>query len=242
MNRREFLPLLGAPIMLTGCGGTSVTRNFRVIATAEVDGEKVESSTVMQVTYSKVTNSLMGAGGAATLKGEALILDLKGKGTVFILPYVVGTDGSLTEYYKSSLLSLIGIKGDIGTLDDGKLNLIKSVQGRFPFNRTFRGKPSFPVFVAFKDETSPRSVHEVDPQSFETSFPGTRFLGIEIEFTDAPVTNALLQRLPWLKNGWNKIQFERPAPGHHRPASETPLSQKISEGNFVALGSLRNLR
>ena len=76
-----FVPIVGALLLLAGCGGQSATNRFRVIAAVDVDGQKVEGSTVMEITYQKVEHSLIGRGGATALKGEALVLDLKGRGT-----------------------------------------------------------------------------------------------------------------------------------------------------------------
>lgn len=75
--------------MLGGCSDpkNTATIRYRVIVTAEVDGELVEGSSVMEITYTRYErSSLTGMGGAATLKGEALVLDLKNRGTVYALP------------------------------------------------------------------------------------------------------------------------------------------------------------
>lgn len=120
IDRRRLLPVLAAPL-LVGCWGNSVTRRFRVIATAEVDGRKVEGSSVMEVTYAKVGKSLMGAGGSATLKGEALILDLPGKGTVSVLPVFENNNGSLAQFYEGEILQLLGIPGGPGVINDEDL-------------------------------------------------------------------------------------------------------------------------
>jgi hypothetical protein len=88
MNRRRFLPMLGSSLFLGGCDNReTAVRRFRVIATAEVDGKPAEASNVMEIHYSRLKNSLIGAGVSTRLYGEALIFDIKGKGTIFILPY-----------------------------------------------------------------------------------------------------------------------------------------------------------
>ena len=85
-----FVPIIGLLLLLAGCGAElSATKRFRIIATVEVDGQKVEGSTVIDIAYEKLDEkrSLIGRGGDATAKGEALILDLKERGTVYVLPY-----------------------------------------------------------------------------------------------------------------------------------------------------------
>ena len=99
MKKWMFVPIVGLLLLLAGCSaGQNATNRFRVIATVEVDGQKVEGSTVMEITYQKVEHSLIGRGGATALKGEALILDLKGRGTVYVLPYAHDlSSGSLDQ-------------------------------------------------------------------------------------------------------------------------------------------------
>jgi hypothetical protein len=88
MKKWMFVPIVGLLLLLAICsGGQSANKRFRVIATVEVDGQKVEGSTVMEITYEKVEHSLIGRGGATALKGEALILDLKGRSTAYVLPF-----------------------------------------------------------------------------------------------------------------------------------------------------------
>jgi hypothetical protein len=65
MKKWTFVAAVGLLLLLAICsGGQSATKRFRVIATAEVDGQKVEGSTVMEITYEKVEHSLIGRGGA----------------------------------------------------------------------------------------------------------------------------------------------------------------------------------
>src|SRR5258708_24356467 len=104
------LALLGAGLMLSQCGEPSATVRYRVSATAEVDGQRVEGSTVMEVSYQRVKHSLIGAGGATKLYGEALILDLKGRGTVFILPVEHQNKTVLAQIYEFGIKRTFGVE------------------------------------------------------------------------------------------------------------------------------------
>jgi hypothetical protein len=235
MNRRQIIALLGLPLPLAGCGGETASVRYRVIATAEVDGERVEGSTVMEVAYTRVTTSLIGAGGATTLYGEALILDLKGKGTVFVIPYTMQKSGSLSQIYEAGILSTLGITNSIGGLLDKDFERLRTVKGRMPFRL---GNPQwFPIFVAFRDEKVPRSIYEVDPKNMAGSFPGVRFISLDIEITDAPVTEVLKQRLPWLDHKTGETVFARDPPGKQRALRDRPLGYKILENKFFGNGS-----
>ena len=238
MKKWMFVPIVGLLLLLAVCsGGSSATKRFRVIATAEVDGQRVEGSTVMEITYEKVQGSLIGTGGATTLKGEALILDLKGRGTMYVLPWAHDLpSGSLNQVYEGAVLSSLGVENSIGTLSSQDFDRIRQARGRIPYRL---GNPTrLPAFVAFRDEKNPKTIYEVDPKDFGRSFPGIRFVGLDVEFTDAQVTNALKQRLPWLRNRNDNELFDRDPPGHLRADKDTPIGFKISTFHFFALGSL----
>jgi len=232
-----IVPVVGLLLLLAVCsGGQSATKRFRVTATAEVDGQKVEGSTVMEITYAKVEHSLIGRGGATALKGEALILDLKERGRVYVLPFQVDPSGSLDQVYEYGVLNSLGTENSIGTLSSQDFDLIRQARGRIPFRN---GNPTrLPAFVAFRDEKSPKTIYEVDPKKFGQSFPGVRFVGLDIEFKDARVTNLLKQRLPWLENPNQEQRFERDPPGQLRAYVDSPIGFKITTDHFFGIGSL----
>ena len=223
-------PLLG------GCGWKSVTRRFRVIATAEVDGKTVEGSTVMEITYSRITKSLIGAGGSTSLKGEALILDLPGKGTVYVLPVFENNNGSLAQVYENGVLRSLGIPDSIGMMRDEAFDTLRQAKGRMPFKGpTIDFRQRLPLFAAFIDEKAPKTIFEIDPWNMGARFPGVKLVSFDIEFTNAPVTKALTGRLPWLLEPGP--HFNSDPPGQHRPVYEQPLSYKISRQKFFGIGS-----
>jgi hypothetical protein len=241
MNRRQLLPMVAMPFLpfTSGCTPSQkATVRFRVIATVEVDGQKVEGSTVMEVAYSRVTGSAIGTGGASTLYGEAMILDLKGKGTVFVLPRQHTEDGSLSQLYEDGVLTSLGIDGGIGVISDENFEKLRNAKGRRPFFIGYRSRPTLlPAFVAFRDEKIPRTIYEVDPRNIGRSFPGVRFVSLDIEFTDAPVTKALKQRLPWLVSAFKDPGWDRDPPGKLRSDKDTPISHKIGYEAFFGNGS-----
>jgi len=235
MKKWMFVPIVGLLLLVAACsGGQSATKRFRVIATVDVDGQKVEGSTVMEISYEKVERSLIGRGGATTLKGEALILDLKGRGTVYVLPYAHDPSGSLNQVYEYGVLNSLGTENSIGTLSSQDFDRIRQARGRIPF----QNGTQLPAFVAFRDEKNPKTIYEVDPKNFGQSFPGVRFVGLDIEFTDARATNVLKQRLPWLENPNHEQRFERDPPGQQRAYKDSPIGFKITTDHFFGLGSL----
>ncbi|MGR9185797.1 hypothetical protein ACU8L2_23520 [Rhizobium leguminosarum] len=134
-----------AALPLAGCqSGEKAKLRYRVIASFEVDGHLFEASTVMEIHYARVTNSLIGAGGATRLYGEALIADLDGRGTVYILPIQHPRNASLTQVYEYGVLSTLGIDSSIGSLTDADFSTLRNAKGRKPFRLQQRDyRPSF---------------------------------------------------------------------------------------------------
>jgi hypothetical protein len=126
--------LLAGGLMLSQCGGQSATVRYRVIATVDIDGQRAEGSTVMEVNYRRVEHSLIGVGGGTTLYGEALILDLKGRGTVFILPVEHQKKQVMAQIYETGMLFAFGIRNSIGGLKDEDFARLREAKGRRPFS------------------------------------------------------------------------------------------------------------
>lgn len=233
MNRRDIIPMLGLAPVLAGCGGETANVRFRVIAKVTVDGDPVEASTVMEVKYSRVTNSLIGAGGATQLWGEALILDLKGRRTVYILPLAVDSSGALIHnLYEGAVLRSFGITNSIGVLEDRDFERLRTASGRVPFNYFSK----LPAFVAFRDEKIPNTVYEINPRQMAQSFPGVEFVGLDIEIVDSPISTGLQNRLQWLVSPTEQPAFDRDKPGHQRSAKDEPIGYKIGYISFIRDG------
>ncbi|MGO4570059.1 hypothetical protein AB4Z52_34770 [Rhizobium sp. 2YAF20] len=234
MRRRSFLASLCA-LPLVSCQGESATVRFKVIASATVDGRPVESSSVMEITYSKVTHSLIGTGGATRLDGEALIFDVGGKGTVYILPLEHPPHASPRQVYEDGILTTFGIDKGIGSLKENDLAILRDAKGRRPFR--LYNTSRLPAFVAFGDEKNPKTIYEIDPCNLGAHFPGVKFTGLDIEITDEPVTKRLKQQLAWVNTPNSVIVFDRDPPGHLRPDRELPIGFLITQGDFFGDGS-----
>jgi hypothetical protein len=241
MKRLRIALILGVLLILAywAIPNDHATMRLRVIVTAEVDGEKVEGASVMELTYTRISQSLMGMGGRTTLKAEALVLDLKNRGTVFMLPCKVNVDGTLSEVYEHYVMGSFGVEEPVGGMTDQGLAKLRKAKGRVPFRYydTYWKRSNPPRFVAFKNEADPRSIYRVDENRLDLAFgPGVRLLGIELEPTDAPLSHVLAKRLPWLDQG-NNINWERPRPGGGIPQREMPIGFVIVREKFYDNGS-----
>jgi hypothetical protein len=77
--RRTVISILMIAVMaiVAGCGESegdrSVTVRYRTIIALKVDGKTREFSSVMQTQYTRITQSLLGAGGSVSDWGEAVV-------------------------------------------------------------------------------------------------------------------------------------------------------------------------
>lgn len=227
MNRRSVLALAALALPLAGCGDETVTRRIRVIAKAEVAGKPVEGSTVMEITWRGTSDGRM----FIENHGEALILELDGHGTAFILPTSLDNERRLTpNYWAYVLLRSIGIEGQGQREDFPKL---ESAQGRYPVTG-IGNTPRLPLIVRFANENRKDSVRQVLPENFESAFgSGAKFVGIEFEFTDDPPTEILAERLPMLAKRDPNNVFPRDEPGKTRATSNLPIEYKLTEQHFI---------
>jgi hypothetical protein len=195
MNRRGFVNGLAAAaaLPLAGCFWSGdVVKRIKIIAKAEVDGKPVEGSTVMELRWRP-----RGDGGVMAYNlGEALVLKLDGRGKVYILNAFVGSDGLVnTSVWVEQFEIAAGLKGG---LNHKKVEIIDALEGKFPFRQLASGA-THPLMVAFKDESVFRSVYRVMPEDFAKHFgAGVKFVSLEFETTDEPLTKTLAKELPVL--------------------------------------------
>ena len=115
---------------------------------------------------------------------------------------------------------------------------LRQAKGRKPFSFAPLNPPlRLPLFVAFRDEKISNTIYEVDPQNMDRAFPGVRFINLDVEITDAPVTKVLKQRLPWLDRANRLAGFDRDPPGKMRAEKDQPIGYKISYNSFFGDGS-----
>jgi hypothetical protein len=144
----------------------------------------------------------------------------------------------MAQIYEFGILLTFGIRNSVGTLADEDFARLRQAKGRRPFSFALvDASTRLPVFVAFRDEKTPNTIYEVDPQRMGSSFPGVRFISLDIEITDAPVTKVLKQRLPWLDRDNRLAGFDRDPPGKLRAEKDLPLGYKISYNSFFGDGS-----
>jgi hypothetical protein len=238
MNRRQVIGGLGASstsLLLAACGGESATIRFRVIATAEVDGERVEGSSVMEITW-----KFDGYRSSAQFWSEAVILDLKNRGTAYILPVIMAKNGSgvfLSAYDHQMLKFALAKNTSPGVLTPEDYKHLRGFRGRKNYADFAFDPKHFPLMVSFKNEREPNSVFEVNPHDFTASFgPSVRFLGLGMETTTASLTKELRKRLTFLDPDRRASGFSTDPPGQGRSMKDTPLNFKLGYNQFIKEG------
>jgi hypothetical protein len=107
------------------------------------------------------------------------------------------------------------------------------LKGRYPF-KPLRDGTTAPLMVAFKDEKKFRSFYRVEPEKFSEYFgSGVKFIGVDFEITDEPVTKVLAERLPVL------LEKDRDVadPANRKKAYvDLPFNEKIGQNSFFAIG------
>jgi hypothetical protein len=214
MALRSLIAVLCLAAIVGGCRdtGTAVVR-YRLIATIEVDSHPVEYSTTMKIEYENkrapgewlIINILSGINPNITYTktyGEALIIDLGHRGTMYLLPYQYKSSGVLSSFHAGAVLQTLGVVNGLHAINDADCDRIHNIKGRFPFQMARPGTSELrPAMVTFGNELDPQSVRQVDPFDLETSFGnGVKWQSLEIEITNAAVTSSLPKRLPWLKD------------------------------------------
>lgn len=183
----------------------SATVRYQLTLRAEVDGEPKTGSGVIEVTYSKNNDPISQAEFSIDVRGEAVVLDLGPRGTLFAL-LRAGTDSrSGPEYIVLKAFNLPG--GALPSPVTSGLQQVRHLSGK-------RELPlkSLPLLVRFLDVNNPKTLERVDPLHLQKSFgSGVELKRATLEIvpsgiwpfnslgvTGEPITMGVNRRLKWL--------------------------------------------
>jgi hypothetical protein len=211
----------------------SATIRYRLTLEAQLDGERRTGSGVIEVTYSKQS----GLAGQQELfvdfRGEAVILDLGSRGTLFAL---LKGDTDSRSGPERIVLSAFNFPG--GSLPRPVAAGVKQVR-RLSGTRELP-LTSLPLLVRFRDSKTPTTVERVDPLDIGKSFGGgAKLVRVILEvipagiwplssfgITGEPIMRGIDKRLAWLtrlKGGYLDGAFAGGGPA---------LSNILFGGNF----------
>lgn len=205
----------------------STTVRYQLTLEAEVDGKSKTGSGVIEVTYSKNNDPISQAEFSIDVRGEAVVLDLGSRGTLFALLKGDTDSRSGPEYIVLRAFDFPG--GALPSPVISGLRQVRRLSGKreLPLTR-------LPMLVRFRDPNDPMTVEKVDPLYLDKSFgSGVRLTRATLEIVPAgiwplswigitgkTITTDIEKRLPW----WNG-----PFP-HLRPLGGGVFADTRTEG------------
>lgn len=183
----------------------TVTVRYRLTLEAEVNGQSYIGSGVIQVRYSKLNDPVSRNELVIDVRGEAVILDLGTRGTLFALLKSDTDNRSEPEYLLLRAFDFPGGAFPRPVMDG--LSKIKRLSGKAELPLT-----SLPFLVRFRNLKDPTSVEKVDALNIEASYgSGAKLVRATLEIvpsgiwplnlfgiTGEPITKIIEKRLPWL--------------------------------------------
>lgn len=182
----------------------SVTIRYRLTLHAEVDGKPAVGAGVVQVTYSKALGTT-GADYGAHVRGEAIILNLPGKGSVFALLREGQDSRSAPDYIVLRAFQFPG--GALPRPVEQGMSQVDRLAGmvELPFE-------NLPMLIRFREANNPLTVERIDPSNLETAFgSGVKLTRVTLEIVPSgfwplnvvglsgvPISAGITITLPWL--------------------------------------------
>jgi hypothetical protein len=235
-----FAMILGA-LLLYDISYPSLTLRYRLMLEAEVDGEPKIGSSVVEVTYSKQSRFAGQSDLVVSYRGEAVVLDLGSRGTLFALLKAGSDSRSIPESIVLRAFNFDGGAFPGPTVEAGQKQL-RQLSGKRELPLT-----SLPLLVRFRDLNDPKTVEAVNPLDIGKSFgAGAKLKRATLEIVPAgtwpfnsfgvtgePVTSVMTTRLGWLPS-----YYDRQLDGGRIETS----SSSLRFANSLASGAFRTER
>jgi hypothetical protein len=187
------------------------------------DGVRTGSTVIEERAHKSASFPGPDAGGiTGSTRGEAVAVDLGTQGVLFALLRPEHGEASVGGY-AWALLPNPPIARAAADAVEQKITALKSVRGSAELPRDM-----YPMLVRFQDASDPASVQQVKPEDLAQFFgPGVELRRITVEITDAPVTDRIRQRLPWLS------RYPEPSlDPNFRPTTTPSFLQRLRHGDF----------
>lgn len=202
---------------------------YRLTIEAEVGGQRYSGSSVQMAYFRRLPPILGSRGGAAGVRGEAVVVDLGPHGRLFGLLRARDKRGKPGGFGPATVLMKV---------------MLPDMWARGPILEVYRrlkslsGEATVPVdlmpyLVRFKNLNDPNSVEAVDPENLAATYgAGARLIGAAMEITHEPLTKSIDAVLPWL-NEYNNKMFD----GQRTNNISSPhLANDLSSGAFKSTG------
>jgi hypothetical protein len=206
MARRAFgrgvLAVLagGAAMLLSGCDVDSPMMGFMwqepYYPKLKVEVETPEG---IKTGYSVIEVKWDKAGRGFNVRGEAIVVDLPGGQTLFVL-----LRSANSADWAAYLHQIVKLEN---SPEDQALYYSRIAANRqvwtVPRTKEYFGnkevRDNYPYFVRFRDINDPKSVEQVDPDNLAKTFgQGVKLKSFTLKMADEPVTVGIEKRLGWL--------------------------------------------
>jgi len=216
----------------------SVTLRYRLTLEAEVDGQPKTGSGVIEVSYSKQPQIASQHELSIGYRGEAVILDLGGRGMLFALLKAGADSRSSPEWVALRAFDLPG--GSFPRPVEEGVNQVRRLSGK-------RELPleSLPLLVRFRDINDPMTVERVNPFNIAERFgDGAKLVRATLEIVPAgiwplnsfgitgePLTTGIEKKLAWIPRHYDtKLDGQR----YETSTAELKLANSLASGAFKA--------
>jgi hypothetical protein len=214
----------------------SATIRYRLALEALVDGAPKTGSGVIEVTYSKQSELAGQHELVVDFRGEAVMLDLGSRGTLFALLKGDTDSRSGPEWIVLRAFNFPG--GSLPRPVEEGVKQVQRLSGKRELPLT-----SLPLLVRFRDLNDPKSVERVDPLDFGKSFgAGARLVRATLEIVPAgiwplnsfgitgeSITNGIAKKLSWLPQYYD-IKFD--GQRYETASSALRLANSLASGAF----------
>jgi len=128
----------------------------------------------MQVEYERFdTPTALGRGSQSKTWGEALVIDMGERGRAYML-HTHYNEGSkeFSNLYPEVLLRTFSIDASLGNLKRSDINKLKEITGQHTLKtyNSYSQRDILPTFVRFSDENNPKTIFDLQVESFSTFF------------------------------------------------------------------------
>lgn len=191
-TRRDATLTLAALLVAGAASGCSLLRKhwhyrYRLAAEVEWRGKVFHGSSVVEVLRSQGSTRV-----EATVRGEAVAVDVGDVGTLFLLLRQGwgDVDWPFTVPHKAFADRL----GSSSVTDPALLTRLTKMVGE----KATVDPTDYPLMIVFRDIRKPLTVQEVKPDQLGHFFgEGAKLRQVTIEITNDPITGGIRHRFPW---------------------------------------------
>ena len=196
---------------------------YRMTVTVETPEGIKTGSAVREVNAHREPDVGENAGAGSYVRGEAVVVDLGARGTLFALLRGQNSVDHAEDIVFHMFPMPDGPGGGLTREGIWYYSRLKDAKATLPIDK-------YPMLVRFKDINDPKTVERVDPNNLAASFgDGVKLVSASIEITSDPVTTGVEKKLGWLREYYGKmLDGER----YETIEAKNRLANSLGSGSF----------